>query len=74
MITGDIAKHILFTPIQSGADRLLILSSYASPNMASWYMKQLQERKTNPIDISLIVGMTVFDGITQPSIPISIFG
>ncbi len=64
MITGDITKQVLFKPIESGADSLLILSSYASPNMASWYMKQLQERKTNPIDISLIVGMTSYDGIS----------
>lgn len=67
MITGDIAKQVLFSPIESGADKLLILSSYASPNMASWYMKQLQERKTNPIDISLIVGMTAYDGISEPA-------
>ncbi len=67
MITGDIAKPILFEPIAKGADKLLILSSYASPNMASWYMKQLQERRTAPIDISVIVGMTSYDGISVPA-------
>ena len=36
MITGDIAKPILFDPISSGADKLLILSSYSTPNMSSW--------------------------------------
>ena len=47
MITGDIAKPILFDPISSGADKLLILSSYSTPNMSSWYMKQLQERSSH---------------------------
>ena len=64
IITGNITKTILFDPILAGADKLLILSSYASPNMASWYMKQLQERKTIPIEISLIIGMTAYDGIS----------
>lgn len=67
MITGDITKSILFDPILTGADKLLILSSYATPNMASWYMKQLQEKKTDAVDISIIVGMTPFDGISIPA-------
>jgi len=64
MIIGDITNPVLFNPVEKGADQLLILSSYASPNMSSWYMKQLQERQTSPIDISLIVGMTSYDGIS----------
>lgn len=67
MITGDIANSILFEPIESGADTLLVLSSYASPNMASWYMEQLCKRRTKPIDISLVVGMTAYDGISVPA-------
>lgn len=67
MITGDIAKTILFDPISCGADKLLILSSYSTPNMASWYMKQLLERKAKPIDISVIIGMTPYDGISIPA-------
>lgn len=67
MITGDITKPILFDPVSNGADKLFILSSYATPNMASWYMKQLQDRHTPPIDISVIVGMTSYDGISIPA-------
>ena len=67
MITGDIANPILFDPISDGADKLYILSGYATPNMASWYMKQLQDKNTAPIDISIIVGMTSYDGISVPA-------
>lgn len=64
MIIGDIAKTVLFEPVSKGANRLLVLSNYASPNMASWYMEQLYKRKTKPIDISIVIGMTSFDGIS----------
>lgn len=67
MITGNIATPILFDPILNGADKLLILSSYASPNMSSWYMKRLQEIGGAPIDISVIVGMTPYSGISIPN-------
>ena len=67
MITGDITKPILFDPIAGGADKLLILSSYATPNMSSRYMKHQQEIKKAPIDITVIVGMTAYDGISIPA-------
>lgn len=66
MFTKNLAQQILFQPIEQGADSLLILSGYATPNMASWYIKTLQERKTTPISISLLVGMTVYDGLSIP--------
>ncbi len=64
MITNGITQRILFSPIEEGADTLLILSGYATPNMASWFMKTLHERKLKPINIRLIVGMTPYDGLS----------
>lgn len=65
MITSGITQRILFSPIvDDGADALLILSGYATPNMASWFMKDLCERKLGPIDIKLLVGMTPYDGLS----------
>lgn len=64
MITVNIAQEILFSPIDDGADELLILSGYAAPHMASWYIKSLQERKMRPISIKLLIGMTSYDGIS----------
>lgn len=61
---SDLARKVLFEPIQTGADRLCILSGYATPNMTSWLIKNLKEFKSGPIDLSLIVGMVPFDGLS----------
>lgn len=61
---SDLARKVLFEPLQTGADRLCILSGYATPNMASWLIKNLKEFKSGPIDLSLIVGMVPFDGLS----------
>jgi len=66
MLSKNIAQHVLFTPPQQGADTLLILSGYATPNMASWYIKSLQEQNANPISIALLIGMTPYDGLSIP--------
>lgn len=66
MLTRNIAQKVLFQPIADGADALIILSGYATPNMVSWYIKSLQERRTAPITISLLVGMTSYDGLSIP--------
>lgn len=64
MIVNNIAHRLLFEPIEANADTLLILSGYASPNMASWLIQSYREKKMSPIDIRLVVGMTVYDGIS----------
>lgn len=65
LFSANLTERILFSPISQGADNLLILSSYATPSMASWLIKNLQERELGPIDISLMVGMTSYDGLSQ---------
>lgn len=64
MIEHNIAQQVLFSPVNAGADTLLILSAYATPNMASWLIKNLQERNLGQISIKLIVGMTPYNGIS----------
>lgn len=59
-----LAKEILFAPLKLGANKLCIVSGYATPNMTSWMMKNLKEFGADPIDISLIVGMVPFDGLS----------
>lgn len=66
MIIANIAQQILFDPMQEDADTLLILSGYATPNMASWYIKNLQEQNASAIKISLLVGMVPYDGLSIP--------
>lgn len=62
---SELAKKILFDPLHLGANRMCIISGYATPNMASWMIKNLKEFKANPIDISLIVGMVPLDGLSM---------
>ena len=64
MIERNLAEQILFFLIGEGADTLRILSGYATPNMASWLIKNLQEKKLGPIKIQLVIGMTVYNGMS----------
>ena len=51
MISRNIAQQVLFSPIDIGADKLCIISGYSSPNMVSWLLRTLYERKSKPINI-----------------------
>lgn len=64
MITDDLLNTVLFEPIRNGADKLLIVSGYATPNMASWLIKSFQEKALGPVNISLLVGMVPYDGLS----------
>lgn len=57
-------ENALIDPIRRGADKLVIISGYASHNMASWHMKKINELRLKSIDIELIVGMCPADGLT----------
>jgi hypothetical protein len=59
-----LVERVLINPIKQGADKLAIVSGYASPTMASWHMKMINHLKLRPIEISLIVGMCPLDGIS----------
>lgn len=60
---NDLAQEVLLKPIGCGADKLIIISGYASHNMASWHMKKISELSLKPIDIALTVGMCPEDGL-----------
>jgi len=64
MFNSDMVDKILINPITKGAQKLLILSGYATPTMASWHMMKIKELRINPVDINLIIGMTNYDGLT----------
>ncbi|MEG1709284.1 MAG: NgoFVII family restriction endonuclease, partial [Acinetobacter sp.] len=64
MLFKNLAQKLLFSPISEGADTLLVLSGYATPNMASWLITSLQDRQLGPINISLLVGMIPYDGLS----------
>lgn len=47
------------------ADQLIIISGYASHNMASWHIKKISESNLAPIKIDLTFGMPQIDGISK---------
>lgn len=64
LIYRSIANPILFDPLKNGGDELFIVSGYATPNMLSWYIKNIYHKAHTPIKINLIVGMVPFDGLS----------
>ena len=61
MFDYNLLEKIFWEPLSVGADKLLIISGYATPNMASWLIKNVEKRTDKKIDISLIVGMVPYD-------------
>ena len=64
LYSTEFRDNVLLEPIRQGADSLKIISGYATHTMASWHIKEIAEKGCHPIDITLIVGMCGFDGIT----------
>lgn len=64
MFTANIAEFALFDPLELDVNELYIVSGYATPTMLSWYIKNLYHKTRFPINISLMVGMVPFDGIS----------
>ena len=70
MLTSNFRDAVLLDPISSGADHLKIVSGYAAHTMASWHMGEIHDRFGRhieaPIDITLLVGMCGYDGLSLP--------
>lgn len=64
LLCNHLAEQILFNPLYDHADELNIMSAYATPNMLSWYLKNIHHRVFEPIKINLIVGMVPFDHLS----------
>ena len=62
---NDFREKILLHPISQGADHLRIVSGYATHTMASWHIAEIKDRFGIAVDIDLIVGMCVLDGLSR---------
>lgn len=62
MIAEDLYQKVLLDPLRLGANRLLIISGYATATMASKHIEDALEIKPN-LEISLIVGMCSDSGM-----------
>jgi hypothetical protein len=65
MYHSDFRDIVLLEPIRQGAENLKILSGYATHTMASWHITEIASQGFAPIDITLIVGMCRYDGISK---------
>lgn len=54
----------MLDPILTGADKLKIISGYATHTMASWHISEIMSRIQRRVDIDLIVGMCPLDGMS----------
>ncbi len=63
MITTNLYEEILIKPVAEGADKLLIVSGYASSAMAFHHLEEIRKGKKS-IEVELIVGMTYKDGLS----------
>lgn len=64
MLLNNLTDKVLFEPLRTGADELSILSAYATPNMLSWYITNIDQETRAPVKINLIVGMVPFDNLS----------
>ena len=67
MINNDLRHDILIQPAIEGADKLYIVSGYASPSMVSWQYNTFKDLNIDFVSINLIIGMTAVEGITVPN-------
>ncbi len=65
MFNSEMINRVLLNPIAKGSQKLLAVSGYATPTMASWHMTKIKEMSMPSIDINLIVGMPSYDGLTM---------
>ena len=63
MLTKDLFSEILIKPAMDGANRLYVVSGYATAAMAFHHLEVLRTRETL-ISIELIIGMSPVDGIS----------
>ncbi len=64
MHTSNLYNQVLLEPLQNKANKLLIVSGYATAAMAFHHMNALKESRLK-LQIELLVGMTAKDGISE---------
>lgn len=64
MITDDLFNKVLVEPVKNGADRLYIVSGYATASMTFHHLETIKKIYKKQIQIDLIVGMCPSDGLS----------
>lgn len=64
MIVENLKNELLINPLTFNINQLFILSGYATPNMTSWFMKNISLYTDKNISLNVIVGMVPYDGLS----------
>lgn len=64
MLSKNLFEEVLLQPAQNGANKLYVVSGYATAAMAFRHLEALKE-KNYQVEIELIVGMSPIDGLSQ---------
>lgn len=69
IISNNLANKVFFEPLKEDVNQLFVVSGYATPNMASWLLKNSNNFIENnhldkQIELKLIVGMVPYDGLS----------
>ena len=65
--SDSIAQKLLFEPIYEGANKLCILTSHATPSMASWLLKSYEEKGITDVEVEIIISDVINKGIDDVS-------
>ncbi len=64
MLTKDLFTEVLFQPAQNGANKLYVVSGYATAAMAFYHMQRLLKDEYR-VTVELIIGMSASDGLSE---------
>jgi hypothetical protein len=64
MLSKNLFDEVLMQPAQNGANKLFVVSGYATAAMAFRHLETLKENN-HEIEVELIVGMSPVDGLSQ---------
>jgi len=64
MLSKNLFEEVLVQPVESGANKLYVVSGYATAAMAFRHLEALKA-KNYQVEIELIVGMSPIDGLSQ---------
>lgn len=64
MITKNLFDKVLIDPVKNGADKLYIVSGYATAAMTFHHFEAIKKTLGKQIQINLIVGMCSYDGLS----------
>ena len=64
MITTELFRNVLISPVENGCDELLIATGYASSAMAFHHLDEMNTLGFDHVKVKLVIGMCPTDGLS----------